>query len=370
MNAHQIDEAEHYYTEIRKLISAETFCPDSIRALSDNFATDNEKYLAEIFSQLSAECVRQSDEESGYYASLLAAVCYYDKHLYSDALKYTNLAFSFNHTPDRLTYLHFIKGKIYVAMQKFDLAYESLSAVMDSPDTDINQVLKCESCKALSEYYLHYYNVVKALEYLQYYTGRQDTLHCSGLDRTCCILPRDLQCKYIDRKVYISNSDALSDLLSQNQKQHTAIILLVSGAVLILSFSTFAACKWASLSKANAKLNMRNQGIETRQSELEAAQAGLSSLSLIAAQTSNAFLVADNTGKITWVNTGFEKLYNQNLRQYILENGENLFYSNDTSRKTALENCRELKKTQICQFKYIGGTRPKWPSHLLCWFRA
>ncbi len=358
--AHQIDEAEHYYAAIKKIAASENFSPDSMSALSSSLAHGSEKYLAELFSQLSAECVRQSDEETGYYASLLAAVCYYDRHLYCDALKYANLAFSFNHTPGRLTYLHFIKGKIYVAMQKFDLAYESFSTVMESPDTDINQMLKCESCKALSEYYLHYNNVTKALEYLQSYTSAQDTIVCGGLNRNCCILPSELRCKYLDRKVYISGIQTITDLNEQNQRQRTAIILLVSGGVLILSFASFAAYRWASLSKANARLNMRNQGIETRQSELEAAQAGLTSLSLIAAQTSNAFLVADSTGKITWVNSGFEKLYNQNLRQYILENGENLFYSNDTSRKTALENCRELQKTQICHFKYIGGTRPKW----------
>ena len=81
--AHQIDEAEHYYAAIKKIAASENFSPDSMSALSSSLAHGSEKYLAELFSQLSAECVRQSDEETGYYASLLAAVCYYDRHLYT-----------------------------------------------------------------------------------------------------------------------------------------------------------------------------------------------------------------------------------------------------------------------------------------------
>ena len=247
-----------------------------------------------------------------------------------------------------------------MALKKYELAFQSLSLVLDAPDTEINQVLKCEACKSMSEYFQHISDLAKALEYITYYTNREDELHCQALDKTCCLLPQYMQSKYIDKQIFISGRETIDNLRTENQSKNIALILLAAGGFIILTFSAFAAFKWASLSKTNAQLNIHNQGIETRQSELEAAQTGLVSLSLIAAQTSNAFLVADHTGCITWVNKGFEKLYNRNLRQYILENGENLFYSTDTSRKTALENCRELKKTQICQFKFVGSKQPKW----------
>ena len=358
--AHQIDEAEHYYAQLKEISSAEGFSADSIRSLADKLATASPQFLKEIFGQLSLECERRSDEETGYYASLVAAVCFYDRGMYSDAMKYANLAVSFNHQADRKTYLEFLKGKLYLKQKKYDLAYQSLAIVLESPDSETNKLLKCETYRSMSEYYEHCYNTVKALEYLNNYIALQDTIHCRSLDKNCCLLPQFMQSKYIDRQIFISGNDTINDLENENQQQNTTIFILAISGVLTLSFSAFAACKWVSLSKANTKLNIHNQGIESRQNELAAAQAGLASLSLIAEQTSNAFLTADHTGKITWVNKGFEKLYNKNLRQYILENGENLFYSTDTSRKTALENCRELKKTQICQFKFTGDKQPKW----------
>lgn len=360
LRAHQIDEAAHYYTQIKKIISAEKFSPDSLKAIVDKLSATRSVYIKELFSQLSLECVRQSDEEMGYYTSLMATVCFFDRELYSEALKYANSAISFNHNVERQAYLNFLKGKLLILQQKYELAFQSLSLVLDAPDNEINQVLKCEACKSISDYYQHVFNVVKALEYLNYYTDQEDKIRCTALDKNCSILPQYMQTKYLDKQIFISGRNMIDNLRDENQKQNTALLLLAAGGVIVLTFSAFAAFKWASLSKANAQLNMHNQGIESRQSELEAVQSGLASLSLIAAQTSNAFLVADHTGRITWVNKGFEKLYNRNLRQYILENGENLFYSTDKSRKTALENCRELKKTQICQFKFVGNKQPKW----------
>ena len=360
LRAHQIDEAAHYYTQIKKIITAEKFSPDSLKAIVGNLSTKRSAFIRELFSQLSLECVRQSDEEMGYYTSLMATVCFFDREIYSEALKYANAAISFNHNVERQAYLNFLKGKLLILQQKYELAFQSLSLVLDAPDTEINQVLKCEACKSISDYYQHVFNVVKALEYLNYYTEQEDKIRCTSLDKNCSILPQYMQTKYLDKEIFLSGRYMIDNLRDENQKQNTTIILLAAGGVIVLTFSALAAFKWASLSKANAKLNMHNQGIESRQNELEAVQTGLVSLSLIAAQTSNAFLVADHTGKITWVNKGFEKLYNRNLRQYILENGENLFYSTDKSRKTALENCRELKKTQICQFKFVGSKQPKW----------
>ena len=360
LRAHQIDEAAYYYTQIKKITTADRFYTDSLRSVANQLSSTSTLYLKELFSQLSLECVRQSDEETGYYTSLMAAVCFFDRDMFNEAMQYVNDAISFNHNVERQPYLHFLKGKFFLELKKYELAFQSLSLVLDAPDTEINQVLKCEACKSISEYFQHVSNLAKALEYITYYTTREDELHCQALDKTCCLLPQYMQSKYIDKQIFISGRETIDNLRSENKSKNTALILLAAGGFIILTFSAFAAFKWASLSKANAQLNIHNQGIETRQSELEAVQTGLASLSLIAAQTSNAFLVADHSGKITWVNKGFEKLYNRNLRQYILENGENLFYSTDKSRKTALENCRELKKTQICQFKFVGSKQPKW----------
>ena len=360
LRAHQIDEAAYYYTQIKRITVPDSFSTDSLRSVADRLSVTSTQYLKELFSQLSLECVRQADEETGYYTSLMAAVCFFDRAMFPDAIQYVNDAISFNHNVERVPYLNFLKGKILLELQKYELAFSSLSLVFDAPDTDINRVLKCEASKAIADYFQHCYNMVKALEHISYYIDRTDTLHCQALDKTCGLLPQYMQSKYVDRQIYISGRETIDNLRNENQKQTTALILLAAGGVLVLSFSVFAVGKWISLSKANALLNIHNQGIETRQNQLAAAQSGLASLSLIAAQTSNAFLTADHTGKITWVNKGFERLYNKDLRQYILENGENLFYSTDTSRKAALENCRELKKTQICQFCFTDGNQPKW----------
>ena len=121
LHAHQIDEAEHYYVQLKEMSSSESFSTDYIRELTDKPATATPQYLQEIFGQLSLECERRSDEETGYYTSLVAAVCFYDRGMYSDAIKYANLAVSFNHQADRCTYLEFLKGKLYLKQKKYDL---------------------------------------------------------------------------------------------------------------------------------------------------------------------------------------------------------------------------------------------------------
>ncbi len=360
LRAHQIDEAAHYYTQIKEMTSLSSFSADSIRAMANRFMAMRSPYLKEILSQLSAECIRKGDEETAYYTNLIAAVCLSDRGYLADAMQYINNAISCNHYTERQPYLNFLKGRGYFMQQKYDLAHKILTLVLEAPDSDINNVLKCEASRMVAKCYEHSFNTVKALEYLNYYNDTYDTINCLSLDRTCSILPIQLHSKYIKREVFISGSDLINAFRNENEKQNNTILLLSIGSIIILSFAAMAATKWIKLSKTNTQLNIQNQGIESRQNELAAAQTGLASLSLIAAQTSNAFLVADHSGKITWVNKGFEKLYNKNLRQYILENGENLFYSTDKSRKDALENCRELKKTQICQFKIVGNKQPKW----------
>lgn len=113
LRAHQIDEAAHYYTKIKSITTADRFCTDSLRSVANQLSCTSTHYLKELFSQLSLECVRQSDEETGYYTSLMAAVCFFDREMFNEAMQYVNDAISFNHNVERQPYLHFLKGKFF-----------------------------------------------------------------------------------------------------------------------------------------------------------------------------------------------------------------------------------------------------------------
>lgn len=69
----------------------------------------------------------------------------------------------------------------------------------------------------------------------------------------------------------------------------------------------------------------------------------LSDISSAISKAGNSIVVINDTGKITWVNEGFKRLYECSLDDFVLIYGNNLF-SPDTNQTTynAMRNCREL----------------------------
>jgi len=93
------------------------------------------------------------------------------------------------------------------------------------------------------------------------------------------------------------------------------------------------------IEKANKLLNNQKEEIENKSIELhelveelqttsaivEEYNKELEKLSIVASKTDNAVLIADQNGKIEWVNEGFERLFGYDLNTYIHVRGKTIF---------------------------------------------
>jgi len=82
------------------------------------------------------------------------------------------------------------------------------------------------------------------------------------------------------------------------------------------------------IKEAEEQIKKQNKKIMAQSSELEFKNSELAKLSLVAEETDNAVIIADNTGEIEWVNIGFEKLHETTINEYKEKNGSNIVNNN------------------------------------------
>ncbi|MCP5103759.1 MAG: response regulator [bacterium] len=88
----------------------------------------------------------------------------------------------------------------------------------------------------------------------------------------------------------------------------------------------------------------------------------LKKLSIVASKTDNTVIIMDETGKLEWVNEGFERKYNMNLEQFIALKGSNLTdFSHNPKIKETLAECLKKKKSVFYEtFRETGPGQKRW----------
>ncbi|OFX44630.1 MAG: hypothetical protein A2046_01225 [Bacteroidetes bacterium GWA2_30_7] len=116
------------------------------------------------------------------------------------------------------------------------------------------------------------------------------------------------------------------------------------------------------LSETNSQLLTRNTEIEQQKEEilaqrdeletsnlkLQTLNAELEKLSIVASETDNSVVIANEQGTIEWVNAGFRKLYGYTLEQFIKEKGSNLI------KASSNEHFLECMMECICDKKSVN----------------
>lgn len=92
------------------------------------------------------------------------------------------------------------------------------------------------------------------------------------------------------------------------------------------------------LENQNKKISKQRDEILAQRDEIQKYMHELEKLSIVASKTDNAVLIADKSGDIEWVNSGFQKLYEHSLIDFKRKYGSNLFNTSNNP------NIRELKE--------------------------
>lgn len=81
----------------------------------------------------------------------------------------------------------------------------------------------------------------------------------------------------------------------------------------------------------------------------------LEKLSIVASSTDNSVLIADNTGKIEWVNEGFKKLYGYSLEEFSVAYGENILSASSNKEiENALRYCIENRGSTVYESSFVN----------------
>lgn len=189
----------------------------------------------------------------------------------------------------------------------------------------------------LSSAYLKKKNYQKAFEYQLKYSKMMDSLYkVSGSSNISEILTRFEMEKQKNEMELLHKDAKIKEYESARNKFYQN--LLIISLVLIIIFAFIIYLRYSENQKINKKLLISNQEIlyqkeemtlqrnmlENANKNLERINDELKKFSVIAQRTDNAVIIMDGTGKIEWVNEGFEKMYGYSLHEYIRNKGETL----------------------------------------------
>lgn len=101
-----------------------------------------------------------------------------------------------------------------------------------------------------------------------------------------------------------------------------------------------------AIKEAEEEIKHQKEEIESHKEELEATNIELEKLSIVAGETSNSVIIANEQGVIEWVNKGFTRLYGYTLEEYITEFGANILKgTSDSNTLDAIIECMESKNS-------------------------
>ena len=107
----------------------------------------------------------------------------------------------------------------------------------------------------------------------------------------------------------------------------------------------FIIYSWYRTKRAsNKKLSEKNIEISQQKEEIETQAEELKKLSIVASETDNAVIIADEKGEIEWVNDGFVRVFEYNFAEFIKLRGSNFIKtSTNPDIKKEINKCIEHK---------------------------
>ena len=136
----------------------------------------------------------------------------------------------------------------------------------------------------------------------------------------------------------------ISEQLVKIKTQRIVLFLFVFLVVLFICL-VFIIYSWYRTKRAsNKKLSGKNIEILQQKEEIQTQAEELKKLSIVASETDNAVIIADEKGEIEWVNEGFTRVFEYNLAEFIKHRGSNFIKtSTNPDIKKDIERCEEHK---------------------------
>ncbi|MBU8892145.1 MAG: tetratricopeptide repeat protein [Bacteroidales bacterium] len=250
---------------------------------------------------------------------------YYHQKQYYKALNKTLISLK---TAKQYEYLDLQKGiykqlsEIYVATKNYKKAYENHLLFKYLNDSIFNT----ENIKKITglEYQYVYEKEKQAAELEQ---QKKDAVHAEEVKR-----------QKIVRNSFIAGF----------------VLMLMLVLVVLRSFmqkrkaNRILSAQKEEIEEINAELQSMNEEIKTQTEQLENTNHELEKLSIVASETDNGVIIANNTGKIEWINEGFTKMFGYNLQELIQNKGDSLINSShNLNIKTHYNKCIKEKESII-----------------------
>ncbi len=119
------------------------------------------------------------------------------------------------------------------------------------------------------------------------------------------------------------------------------------------------------IKEAEEEIRRKNEQILKQAQELERKNFELAKLSTVVELTDNGVIIADNTGKIEWVNKGFERMLDMTFDEFKQYYGNNIIFANlDTYTLNYIENA--LKNKESAEYTLKLQT----PKGKIIWLRS
>ncbi|MBI4648940.1 MAG: DUF4154 domain-containing protein, partial [Bacteroidia bacterium] len=157
----------------------------------------------------------------------------------------------------------------------------------------------------------------------------------------------------------------------QLEKIQAQRLVLYSGAFVVIMLIGFVFVVYRNYKikkKANKELELKNKEINRQKTEIEAQakeleikNIQLEKLSIVAAKTDNAVIIARADGELDWVNEGFKRIFGYSLDEFKTVFSSNIYSASaNPDIKTVIQDCIEKKKSGV----YIAKNKTKSGSEI------
>ncbi len=119
------------------------------------------------------------------------------------------------------------------------------------------------------------------------------------------------------------------------------------------------------IKEAEAEIRRKNEQIMKQAKELEQKNLELAKLSIVAENTDNGVIIADNKGQIEWVNPGFERMLDMNFEEFKKFFGTNIIFA-ELPPATLDKIAKSLKNKQSIEYSF----KLKTPKGKLLWLQS
>ncbi len=197
-----------------------------------------------------------------------------------------------------------------------------------------------------------------ALSFHRKYVALKDSLFSNDMQEQIAGLETKYDTEKKEQKIILLEKDKKIKF-EESRRKNILIISIISILVLIIGLAILLYRSLSIKRKSNEMLTIQNVRINNQKEEilaqseeLELINVELEKLSIVASETNNAIVIADNEGNIEWMNHGFTRLYGYELNEFIEKYGNNLINSSTNNEiRKILDRCLTEKKTVIYESK-------------------